>query len=443
MKTRFGSLLGTVVILTAWFVPGVCSAAASPRPNVLLIISDDHGWSDYGFMGHAEIRTPALDRLARESVVFERGYSPVPLCRPALASIVTGLYPHQHGVTGNDPDLPDKTVNPQTQRTNPRFQPYYEKLVARFASHPNFIRDLTARGYVALQTGKWWEGDPVKTAGFTHAMTRGEGKGGRHGDAGLAIGREGLAPIYDFIRGNRGKPFVVWYAPMLPHAPHNPPPALLERFQKPGVPPAVAAYRACVAWFDQTCGDLLDFLERENLRTNTLIFYTADNGWVQDPDKPNRPAPRSKLTPYEGGVRTPLMISWLGQLKPRRDRDHLASNVDIWPTLAALLQIEAPDGLPGINLTDVRAVRRRQHIFGEHYPHNVLDVEAPTRGLEHRFVLSGRWKLILPASATAGAASAELFDLKKDPWELRNLAAREPKRVQELIRVLDHWWPGP
>jgi uncharacterized sulfatase len=137
---------------------------------------------------------------------------------------------------------------------------------------------------------------------------------------------------------------------------------------------------------------LLDFLERENLRTNTLIFYTADNGWVQDPDKPNRPAPRSKLTPYEGGVRTPLMISWLGQLKPRRDRDHLASNVDIWPTLAALLQIEAPDGLPGINLTDVRAVRRRQHIFGEHYPHNVLDVEAPTRGLEHRFVLSGRWK---------------------------------------------------
>jgi uncharacterized sulfatase len=174
-------------------------------------------------MGHPDIRTPALDRLARESVVFERGYSPVPLCRPALASIVTGLHPHQHGVTGNDPDLPDKTVNPQTQRTNPRFQPYYEKLVARFASHPYFIRDLTARGYVALQTGKWWEGDPVKTAGFTHAMTRGEGKGGRHGDAGLAIGREALAPIYDFIGTTVASRSWCGMRRVLPHAPHNPP----------------------------------------------------------------------------------------------------------------------------------------------------------------------------------------------------------------------------
>jgi len=443
MKTHDPFISSLVATLVALFLWSSTSRAADPPPNVLLIISDDHGWSDYGFMGHAEISTPALDRLARESLTFERGYSPVPLCRPALASIVTGLYPHQHGVTGNDPELPDKTVNPQTQRTNPRFQPYYEKLTARFASHPNFIRDLTSRGYVALQTGKWWEGDPIKTAGFTHAMTQGVGKGGRHGDAGLAIGREGLDPIYNFIRDARGKPFVVWYAPMLPHAPHNPPAALLERFQKPGVPPPVAAYRACVAWFDQTCGELLDFLERENLRTNTIIFYTTDNGWIQDPKNPNRPAPRSKLTPYEGGVRTPIMISWLGQLKPRRDRDHLASNVDLWPTLAALLKIPAPQGLPGINLTDLRAVQRRQQIFGEHYPHNVLDVDSPTRGLEHRFVISDRWKLILPANAAAASAQAELFDLKKDPWELHNLAAKEARRVQKLTRVLDQWWQGP
>ena len=78
--------------------------AAPTRPNVLLIISDDQAWADYGFMGHPHIQTPHLDRLAAQSLTFERGYSPVPLCRPSLASIATGLYPHQHGVTGNDPD---------------------------------------------------------------------------------------------------------------------------------------------------------------------------------------------------------------------------------------------------------------------------------------------------------------------------------------------------
>jgi uncharacterized sulfatase len=323
-------------LMGAWG-DSVRAADRSARPNVVFIISDDQAWSDYGFMGHPHIATPRLDRLAAESVTFQRGYTPVPLCRPSLSSIVTGLYPHQHGVTGNDPQLPDAGVNAMTARTNPQYDRYYATMIANFRRQPNLVRDLVSRGYGALQTGKWWEGDPVKTAGFTHAMTQGEAKGSRHGDAGLAIGREGLDPVYRFIEQAGGKPFFVWYAPMLPHAPHTPPDDLLQKYLKVAPSEPVARYWACVEWFDRTCGELLDYLDRKGLRENTIVIYTCDNGWIQNPEKANQFAPRSKLTPYEGGVRTPIMISWPGKLKPRLDQEHLASTVDLWPTLAALL----------------------------------------------------------------------------------------------------------
>ncbi|MGL5016662.1 MAG: sulfatase-like hydrolase/transferase, partial [Luteolibacter sp.] len=200
-------LLILALATTAW------AAEPTAQPNIVFIISDDQAWSDYSFMGHPEISTPRLDKLAAESLTFQRGYTPVPVCRPSLATMLTGLYPHQHGVTGNDPDLPDKDVNTQAARGNPKYAPFYQAIVESFATRPNLVRDLTKQGYVALQTGKWWEGDPIKTAGFTHAMTAGTGKGDRHGGKGLEIGREGLQPIRDFVEQAGGKPFIVWYAP--------------------------------------------------------------------------------------------------------------------------------------------------------------------------------------------------------------------------------------
>ncbi|MBI5386007.1 MAG: sulfatase-like hydrolase/transferase [Verrucomicrobia bacterium] len=432
----------TVPLLLA--LPRPILAAETPvRPNVVFIISDDHAWADYGFMGHPHLQTPNLDRLAAQSLTFERGYSPVPLCRPSLASIVTGLYPHQHGVTGNDPTLPDKSVNAMAARGNPMYARYYDTIVENFRRRPNFVRDLVSRGYLALETGKWWEGDPVKTAGFTHAMTQGEAKGSRHGDLGLDIGRKGLEPIYRFIDQAGGKPWLVWYAPMLPHAPHTPQPDLLQKYLKVAPSEPVARYWACVEWFDRTCGELLDHLDQRGLRTNTLVIYTTDNGWIQDPAKTNRFASRSKLTPYEGGVRTPIMVSWPGHVKPRLDKEHLASNVDLWPTLAALLKTPLPEGLPGINLTDARAVVKRGRVFGEQYAHNIADVDAPTRSLEHRFVIDGWWKLVVPVAGTVTNARPELFNLQDDPWEKTVLAAKETGLARWLCRQLDAWWAPP
>lgn len=437
---RLGASAVGLVVFALLLLSAARAAGRPERPNVLVIISDDQGWEDYSFMGHPHIKTPELDRLAAQSLTFTRGYSPVPLCRPSLASITTGLYPHQHGVTGNDPSLPEKGVNPQTGRLNPKFSRYYETIIRRYTACPNFVRDFTAAGYRSFETGKWWEGDPVRSAGFSQAMTVGTQKGDRHGGLGLEIGRQGLAPITRFIEQSGAQPWLVWYAPMLPHAPHNAPAELVQKYLPLAPSEPVARYWAAVEWFDRTCGELLRYLDDHHLRENTIVVFTTDNGWIQHPSKANVFAPRSKLTPYEGGNRTPLMVSWPGHVMPRLDREHLASNLDLWPTLAALVKVPAPRNLPGINLTDAEAVARRRTIFGEQYAHNVADVDAPTRSLEHRWIIDGWMKLIVPDPRNLPGEAAELYDLRADPWERVNLAAAKPERVQELRGQLDAWW---
>jgi uncharacterized sulfatase len=257
---------------------------------------------------------------------------------------------------------------------------------------------------------------------------------------GLEIGRKGLEPIFKFIKQAGDQPFFVWYAPMLPHAPHTPPEELLQKSLKVAPSEPVARYWASVEWFDRTCGELLDHLDRQGLRENTVVIYTTDNGWIQNPDKANQFAPRSKLTPYEGGVRTPILISWPGHLQPRRDPEHLASNVDLWPTVAALLKMPAPKNLPGLNLADAKAVARRTRLFGEQYAHNVADVDAPTRSLETRWVIDGWWKLIVPDLRNVPNRKPELYDLRTDPWEKNDLANQSPRRVRKLATELDAWW---
>ena len=162
------------------FVCGVSSAqSASPQPNIVMIVSDDHAWTDYSFMGHPHVQTPNIDRLAAESLIFTRGYVPSSLCCPSLASIVTGLYPHQHGITGNDPANP-RGLKPAQFHRSAEFQAGREAMNRRLEAVPTLPRELAKLGYVSFQSGKWWQGN-FQRGGFTHGMTQ----GGRHGDEGL------------------------------------------------------------------------------------------------------------------------------------------------------------------------------------------------------------------------------------------------------------------
>ncbi len=216
-----------LLALTVCLAPCVTDAADRP-PNIVLIISDDQAWNDYSFMEHPAIQTPHIDRLARQGVCYTRGYVPASLCRASLMSIITGLYPHQHLVTGNDPP---KGTDRGLMLEHVRRLPTLPKL-------------LTEKGYISFQSGKWWEGN-YREGGFTAGMTHGDVKrGGRHGDEGLKIGRQGLKPIYEFIESRGDKPFFLWYAPMMPHQPHNPPQRLLDKYAGKTDSPHVAKYWA-------------------------------------------------------------------------------------------------------------------------------------------------------------------------------------------------------
>lgn len=156
-------LIGFALLLTAVSAPAQGPVKAPARPNVVLIISDDQGYGDFGFMGSADVRTPHLDALASEGLVLPRGYVPTALCRASLATLVTGLYPHQHKLTGNDPPR-------GTDRA---------RLLVHIAALETLPERLGAVGYRSLQTGKWWEGN-CTCGGFTEGMTHGDpARGGR------------------------------------------------------------------------------------------------------------------------------------------------------------------------------------------------------------------------------------------------------------------------
>ena len=425
------------------------SLPAADRPNILMIVSDDHAWFDYGFMGSKAVSTPHLDKLAAESRAFPRGYVTNSLCGPSLASMLTGRHVHRHGLTGNDPFIPvvAGAKGPAARQKSAAFLDGRARMVKRFQESPILPRILGEQGYVSLQTGKWWMG-PYQTGGFTEGMT----KGGRHGDEGLDIGRKTLAPVTDFITRAKkdGKPFFVWYAPMMPHDPHTPPERLLAKYRDKSPTPQAARYHAMVEWFDETVGEIRAHLEKEGLTRDTIILYVADNGWIPRDDKPVVDFERSKQSPFDGGVRTPILVSWPGRIKPAVMVE-AASAVDILPTLLKLAGAPVPAGGDGLDLLDDAALRARPFVAGQNSTHDILDLARPAASLRYRWLVAGDLKLIVSSGLKTGTTqhgSADatepprLFDLKADPHERRDLAAERPDDVKRLMAQLDGWWDG-
>ncbi len=402
--------------------PAAVQAEESSPPNVLMIVADDMGWTDYGFMKHPYIKTPHLDKLAGQSAVFPNGYVPTSLCRASLATLLTGLYAHQHKICCNDP--PSGTDRAE--------------LLPFLRNAPSIPRLLKEKGYRSLQTGKFWEGH-YSNGGFTNGMT----EKGRHGDAGLVIGRQTMKPIYNFIEESAKAPWFIWYAPMMPHQPHNPPERLLKKYTVDKRDLAEAKYAAMCEWFDETCGELLGFLDRKGLTEKTLVVFVADNGWIQaaSTEKKTQFQTRSKNTPYDGGVRSPVLLRWPGKIKPGRHAD-LVSTVDFAPTILSACGLKPTEAMTGLNLlavADGKGKLARDSVFGEIYLHNCVKVGQPSLSLTHRWVRQGDWKLIVPQ---AGKGKPELYNLAVDPQEKKDLAATEAERVKGLREALNRWWDG-
>ena len=444
MKIKLIVLVGFTLILMGCQQPKKTKtvSADTKKTNVVMILSDDQAWNDYGFMGHDIVETPNLDKLASQSVVFKRGYVPTPVCRPSLMTLATGLYPHQHKITGNDPK--GGVRNAEFPR---------EELLDNIDTIPSLQKLLAAQGYLTHQSGKWWEGDN-KRGGFTHGMTAGD----RHGDKGLDIGRKGMDSVFNFIEHaqSKDKPFYVWYAPFLPHMPHNPPDSLFQKYASKVDSEHLARYYAMVEWFDQTCGELIDYLDENGLRENTVIYYVCDNGWIQNPDKPKFDT-RSKQTPMEGGVRTPIMFSMPGTLKPS-SRKELVSSIDILPTILDAVNMEVPQNLPGLNLWDSLKSEKeidRNTVYGEAYGHDIIDKDNPEASLGYLWCIEDDWKLILSYDGALEGENGKydythdevrsepirLYKITEDPFEKKNLASEYPNKVQRLKEKIEAWYP--
>jgi len=176
------------------------------------------------------------------------------------------------------------------------------------------------------------------------------------------------------------------------------------------------------------------------LTDNTLVLMLTDNGWIQDPNA-NKFAPKSKLSPYDGGLRTPIMLRWPGQIAPRRS-EALAQSIDLYPTLLGFAGIPPAVDLPGLNLLDDEALARRKQLYGECFTHDAQDLANPAASLRWRWMIDDHWKAIVPTAKNQPGEAPELYDLATDPHEEHNLAASQPDRLADLTRKLDAWWPG-
>ncbi len=370
-------------------------------------------------------------------------------------TLITGLYAHQHGVTGNDP-MPRE--NGRFDRSDPAYLALCNELISKIDHQQTLPELLAGRGYVSFQSGKWWEGN-FRRGGFTDGMTHGDPtRGGRHGDEGLKIGRQGLEPIFRFIESAGDKPFLVWYAPFLPHAPHNPPARLLDKYLAQDRPIELSRYYAMCEWFDETCGQLLDFLDEHDLRTNTLVVFVTDNGWIQKTSQTEVPqdwrqgfAPRSKQSPYEGGVRTPILLRWPGKIRSRYLEQPISS-IDLVPTILAACDVDVPQQLPGVNLLDVCSGQSPapDAVFGEAFAHDIADIDDPLQSLLNVWCIEGRWKLLLHRDGQLNRyrnvhsdipVVPQLYDLLADPHETINRAELYPDVVDRLSGKIDQWWP--
>ncbi len=224
---------------------------------------------------------------------------------------------------------------------------------------------------------------------------------------------------------------------MMPHDPHTPPERLLARYRELAPSEHVAKYWAMIEWFDETVGQLLDHLDTQGLTKNTVVVYLADNGWIQNVDAP-RYAPKSKQSPYDGGVRTPILLRW-PKMMPWKEGT-LASSIDIVPTILHIVGQQPTPQMQGISLLKARGAERRQLVTGECFTHNAVDLDNPAANLRWRWIVEGQWKLIVPDPVNERGAKPELYRIVTDPREEQDLASQQPERVEQLRKQLDDWW---
>ena len=443
-------------------------ARATNHPNVIVILVDDMGWMDLSCQGSDYYRTPSIDRLATEGMRFTNGYAACAVCSPTRAALQTGRYPHRIGVTdwirsrfqrgriGTPAKNPTEYVGGKNRKflcpPNPYWMEHEEISIAEV---------LKGHGYQSGYIGKWHLGDP---AWFPPGQGYDENKGGcdygqppsyfdpynqpkgrretlRQGIHNLPGRKKGEYLTHReadeaeaLIRGwhEKKKPFFL----MVGHyAVHTPIQALAEvaaKYQREKKPNN-AKYAAMVESIDDSTRQILATLKELEIDKNTLIIFTSDNGGLDRNGSPTENAPlrSGKGYAYEGGIRVPFLVRWPGVIPAGRVSDEPVCSIDILPTVVEAAGAKAPsdraiDGLslmPHLKSGGTAKLLRDDLLW--HFPH-YRHAPGP-----YSIIRQGNHKLI-----KFWGGPFELYDLKEDLGEARNLAATMPKRVSELDTLL-------
>lgn len=432
---------------------------AADRPNVILIVIDDMGWADLGCYGSKLHKTPNIDRLAAGSVRFTQSYAACPVCSPTRAAIMTGKWPARLHLTdwlAGRGDLPAQRL----ARPNFRQQLPLEEIT--------LAEMLRSAGYATGSIGKWHlggDGFGPQQQGFDLNIA-GDAGGSppgffapfvRMNQQGKTVGRKliGLedAPpgayltdllneaAVKFIERHREQPFFLYLPHYTVHIPLQAKQELIGKY-----PPAGEyrgqqnnpVYAAMIESLDDGIGHILAKLDEWKLAENTIIVFTSDNGGLatleglNTPSTSNAPLREGKGFLYEGGIRVPLIVRWPAAVKGGRSVEQIVSSVDLLPTLAEMCGVNSGHSVDGVSLAPVLLEMgqiERDAIYW-HYPHY-----ANQGGKPGGAVRAGDWKMI----EFYETGRRELFNLKTDARESRNLATQEPDRVQELAAKLDAW----
>ncbi len=427
----------------SFFAAPLVAAAPRRKPNVLMILCDDLGYSDLGCYGNRVVHTPHLDRLASRGLRFTDFHVTSPVCSPSRAAFMTGRYPQRFGI--HHADLPESL---------PRYP-----LPNSAAILPALLKPA---GYQTAHIGKWHLGEPPEAV---EPRKRGLDYffgcfGGRPSSPWIKYARsmdpeivvnENRPVVYrghftdvqtqgalDWLDSlDRARPFYInlWY-----NAPHEPlaPLAHQNRLYRDWSA-AEQTYFQTVSDMDAGVGRVLTKLEQMGALENTLVFFTSDNGPEAHSFEYSRgsawPLKGMKTQLWEGGIREPAILAWPGRIPAARVSNAVVSALDLVPTVCAAAGVRAPGNLDGgIDLVPVangNLARTNRPLFFEfHFPQRGVEASLPMA------VRRGRWKLF----ADHAFSQVQLYDLVADPGETTDLAAATPDVLKALREELRGWW---
>jgi len=438
------SIYSSVLLVASTLAVEAESPGAETPPNIIFIFTDDQGWGDMGVYGHPEMKTPNLDKLASEGMLFTEGYASSPVCSPSRVAALTGLYPARTGMhhallapaTNERRGVPQRGLDP---------------------SCVTYADILKTAGYATGHFGKWHVAKaPGSEFGFdeylfTHNYpepdeTMHEWR--RHSTEDITN------DSIDFIERHASQPFLlnVWYKN--PHAILDPTGEMMAEY--PNRPPwvgekwpgAEVIYYSIMTYVDQQAGRLLTRLDELGLASNTIVVFSSDNGpediHVNNAEHSGVGSPGPfrglKRSIYEGGVRVPFLVRYPGYTPAGSvNSEDVVGMIDLLPTFVSLAGLDMPADLvvDGIDLSRVLQGRSdpavtNRRLFWE-WRYRIIG--HPINAAPTHAVRQGDWKLL----KNWDDSRVELYNLRTDPMEVNNVSQQFPGKVTELSQAIDQW----